>query len=85
MISRRPEAGNLSLNPQTQFWLPWQPISTLFRFSLKNPASPHRCPTPRVLLAGVNTLIDLLFILLAATSGLSALLLLAELWDSARR
>jgi hypothetical protein len=32
----------------------------------------------------VNTLIDFLFILLAATSGLSALLLLAELWDSAR-
>jgi hypothetical protein len=33
----------------------------------------------------VNTLIDLLFILLAATSGLSALLLLTELWESARR
>jgi hypothetical protein len=33
----------------------------------------------------VNTLIDLLFILLAATSGLSALLLVVELWESARR
>jgi hypothetical protein len=36
------------------------------------------------LLAGVNTLIDLLYIVLAATSGLSAFLLLAELRDSAR-
>jgi hypothetical protein len=68
----RLKAGNLSLNPQTQL------------SALKNPASPRRCPTPCVLLKGVNTLIDLLFILLAATSGLSALLLLAELWDSAR-
>jgi len=68
----RLKAGNLSLNPQTQL------------SALKNPASPHQCPTPCVLLTGVNTLIDLLFILLAATSGLSALLLLAELWDSAR-
>jgi hypothetical protein len=33
----------------------------------------------------VNTYIDLLFILLVATSGLSALLLLVELWNSARR
>jgi hypothetical protein len=33
----------------------------------------------------VNTLIDLLFILLTATAAISTLLLLAELWESARR
>ena len=49
------------------------------------PASPSRCPTPCVLLAGVNTLIDLLFTILAATSAISTLLLLVELWESTRR
>jgi hypothetical protein len=33
----------------------------------------------------VNTLIDLLFILLAATAAISALLLLVELWETTRR
>jgi hypothetical protein len=32
----------------------------------------------------VNTLIDLLFIVLAATAAISTLLLLVELWESAR-
>ena len=49
------------------------------------PASPSGCPTPRVLLAGVNTFIDLLFITLATTAAVSALLLLADLWGGARR
>jgi hypothetical protein len=48
-------------------------------------ASPSRCPTPRVLLAGVNTFIDLLFIALAATAAASTLLLLADFWGSTRR
>jgi hypothetical protein len=33
----------------------------------------------------MNTFIDLLFILLAATAAVSAFLLLAELWESAQR
>jgi len=33
----------------------------------------------------VNTLIDLLFIILASTAAVSALLLLAELWETTRR
>jgi len=51
----------------------------------KIPAYPSRCPTPCVLLAGVNTFIDLLFITLTATAAVSAFLLLAELWGTTRR
>ena len=73
MILLRPEAGGPPLKFPTQ-------VS-----SLDFQASPRQCPTPRVLLTGVNTLIDLLFIVLATTSAISALLLLVELWESARR
>lgn len=50
-----------------------------------NPASPRRCPTPRVPLAGVNTFIDLLFLTLVLTATISTLLLLVELWETSRR
>ena len=33
----------------------------------------------------MNTFIDLLFIILATTAAVSALLMLVELWESARR
>ncbi len=73
MISLRPEAGSPPLKFPTQ-------VS-----SLDFPASPRRCPTPRIPLAGVNTFIDLLFLTLVLTATVSALLLLVELWETSRR
>jgi len=65
-------------------YLRFTPIQTQVS-SLFFRASPNRCPTPCVLLPGVNTFIDILFITLTTTAAVSAFLLLAELQDTTRR
>ena len=65
-------------------YLRFTPVQTQVS-SLFFPASPSRCPTPCVLLAGVNTFIDLLFHMLLFVAVLSTGLLMAELRGIARR
>ena len=45
-------------------------------------ALPSGCPTPCVLLARMNTFVDLLFIILATIATLSAAILLIDLWKT---
>lgn len=49
------------------------------------PPSPNRCPTPCVLLARMDTFIDLFFVILALLAIVSAILLLGVLAEMTRR
>jgi hypothetical protein len=57
----------------------------LLELGLKNPPSPSGCPTPCVLLEGMSTFIDLLFIILLAAASVSSVLLCLEIRDPSRR